>query len=96
MSELVRLEGKHTTQRAHCALVSQPISQFVTKVDNGWILIKMWTKNVDMVHESQIFHTTPAQIRSTVRSHKQIEVNDWNVRFLLSSLCGVLVICRRV
>ena len=51
-------------------------------------------KNVDVVPESQIFHTTPAQIRSTVRSHKQIEVNDWNVRFLLSSLlCGVLVFC---
>ena len=43
-------------------------------------------KNVDMVPKSQFFHTTPALIKSTVQSHKQIEVNDWNVRFLLSSL----------
>ena len=38
-------------------------------------------KNVDMVPKFQFFHTTPVLIKSTVRSHKQIEVNDWNVRF---------------
>ena len=44
MSQLVRWEGKHTTQRAHCALVSQPISQLVCDKSRQWM---DFDKNVD-------------------------------------------------